>query len=142
MDYHVKKFSELTTKELFDIAKLRIKVFVVEQNCAYQELDELDEQAWHTWLQEDNEIVGYTRIIDKGETVTFGRVLVNPDYRRKNLGKKLLEETLNVIAGNYPDRPIIISAQAHLTEFYGAFGFKQTSDIYLEDDIPHVQMRK
>lgn len=142
MDYHVKKFSELTTKELFDIAKLRIKVFVVEQNCAYQELDELDEQAWHTWLQEDNEIVGYTRIIDKGETVTFGRVLVNPDYRRKNLGKKLLEETLNVTAGNYPDRPIIISAQAHLIEFYGGFGFKQTSDIYLEDDIPHIQMRK
>lgn len=142
MDYHAKKFTELTTKEFFEIVKLRITVFVVEQNCPYQEVDDADEQAWHTWLQEGSEIVGYTRIIDKGDTVTFGRVLINPVYRGKKLGNKLLEETLKVIKDNYPERPIIIGAQAHLTNFYGAFGFEEISEVYLEDDIPHVDMRK
>lgn len=142
MDYHAKKFTELTTKEFFEIVKLRIAVFVVEQNCPYQEVDDADEQAWHTWLQEGSEIVGYTRIIDKDDTVTFGRVLINPVYRGKKLGNKLLEETLKVIKDNYPERPIIIGAQAHLTDFYGAFGFEEISEVYLEDDIPHVDMRK
>ena len=142
MDYHAKKFTELTTKEFFEIVKLRIAVFVVEQNCPYQEVDDADEQAWHTWLQEGSEIVGYTRIIDKGDTVTFGRVLINPVYRGKKLGNKLLEETLKVIKDNYPERPIIIGAQAHLTDFYGAFGFEEISEVYLEDDIPHVDMRR
>ncbi len=142
MDYNAKKFTELTTKEFFEIVKLRIAVFVVEQNCPYQEVDDADEQAWHTWLQEGSEIVGYTRIIDKGDTVTFGRVLINPVYRGKKLGNKLLEETLKVIKDNYPERPIIIGAQAHLTDFYGAFGFEEVSEVYLEDDIPHVEMRR
>lgn len=142
MDYHVKEFAKLTTKEFFEIVKLRIAVFVVEQNCPYQEVDEADEQALHTWLQDGSEIMGYTRIIDKGDTVTFGRVIVNPDYRGKKLGNKLVEETLKVIEANYPNRPIIIGAQAHLTNFYGAFGFEAISEVYLEDDIPHVNMRK
>ncbi|MGX7245114.1 GNAT family N-acetyltransferase [Enterococcus quebecensis] len=142
MEYYVKKFSELTTKEFFEIVKLRIAVFVVEQNCPYQEVDDSDEKAWHTWLKEEADIVGYTRIIDKGATVSFGRVIINPSYRGKKLGNKLLEETLKVIEGKYPNRPIIIGAQAHLTDFYGSFGFKESSDMYLEDGIPHIQMRK
>lgn len=142
MDYHVKEFSNLTTKEFFDIAKLRTAVFVVEQNCPYQEIDDVDEYAIHTWLQEEQAIVGYTRIIDNGETVSFGRVLINPNYRKQGLGNLLLEKTLNVISEKYPDRPIIIGAQAHLTDFYGRFGFKEISEVYLEDDIPHVKMRK
>lgn len=142
MEYHAKEFTTLTTKEFLEIVKLRISVFVVEQNCPYQEVDEADEFAWHTWLQEGPDIVGYTRIIDKGDTVTFGRVIINPDYRGKKLGNKLLEETLKVIEDKYPDRPIIIGAQAHLTDYYGAFGFEAISDVYLEDDIPHINMRK
>lgn len=142
LNYHVKEFTQLTTKEFLEIVKLRIAVFVVEQHCPYQEVDDEDEQACHTWLQEGTDIVGYTRIIDKGDTVTFGRVLINPAYRGKRLGNKLLEETLKVVETNYPDKPIIIGAQAHLTAFYGAFGFEKTSEVYLEDDIPHVEMRK
>lgn len=142
MEYHVKQFSQLTTKEFLELVKLRIAVFVVEQNCPYQEVDDADELAYHTWLQEGTDIVGYTRIIDKGDTVTFGRVIVNPDYRGKKLGNKLVEETLKVVEDKYPTRPIIIGAQAHLTEFYGAFGFEVISDVYLEDDIPHVDMRR
>lgn len=142
MDYHVKKLTELTTKEFLEIVKLRIAVFVVEQDCPYQEVDDADEVAWHTWLQEGTDIVGYTRIIDQGDTVTFGRVLINPKYRNQKLGNKLLKETLKVVEENYSNRPIVIGAQAHLTEFYGAFGFEAVSEVYLEDDIPHVQMRK
>jgi ElaA protein len=142
MDYHVKKFSELTTTEFFDIVKLRIAVFVVEQHCPYQEVDDVDECAIHTWLQEEADIVGYTRIMDRGETVSFGRVLINPTYRKQGLGNKLLEETLRVIEEKFPNKPIIIGAQAHLSDFYGAFGFEEVSDVYLEDGIPHVQMKK
>ncbi|WP_429951259.1 ElaA protein [Enterococcus sp. AZ170] len=142
MDYHIKKLTELTTKEFLEIVKLRIAVFVVEQNCPYQEVDDADEVAWHTWLQEGTDIVGYTRIIDQGDTVTFGRVLINPKYRNQKLGNKLLKETLKVVEENYPNRPIVIGAQAHLTKFYGAFGFEAVSEVYLEDDIPHVQMRR
>ncbi|MGG5342679.1 GNAT family N-acetyltransferase [Enterococcus sp. AZ192] len=142
MKYHVKDFSELTTKEFFEIAKLRTAVFVVEQNCPYQEIDDIDEHALHTWLQEEKDIVGYTRIIDNGETVSFGRVLIDHNYRKHGLGNLLLENTLNVISERYPEKPIIIGAQAHLTGFYGGFGFKEVSEVYLEDDIPHVKMRK
>lgn len=142
MDYHIKKLTELTTKEFLEIVKLRIAVFVVEQNCPYQEVDDADEVAWHTWLQEGTDIVGYTRIIDQGDTVTFGRVLINSKYRNQKLGNKLLKETLKVVEENYPNRPIVIGAQAHLTKFYGAFGFEAVSEVYLEDDIPHVQMRR
>lgn len=142
MDYHVKEFTDLTTKEFLEIVKLRIAVFVVEQNCPYQEVDEADERAWHTWLQEGTTIIGYTRVIDKGDTVTFGRVLINPDYRGKKLGEKLVAKTLKVVEDKYPNRPIVIGAQAHLADFYGSFGFERISEVYLEDDIPHVDMKK
>ena len=143
MDYYVKKFSELTTKEFYELIKLRIAVFVVEQTCAYQEVDDSDEIAVHTWLQEKDEIIGYTRIYPEEEgIVTFGRVLILPEYRGQKLGNQLVERTLQVIADHYPKREIVIGAQAHLVNFYGSFGFKVSSDIYEEDGIPHVTMKK
>ncbi|MTD40226.1 GNAT family N-acetyltransferase [Erwinia sp. CPCC 100877] len=142
MEYQVKHFSELTAKEFYEVVKLRTAVFVVEQNCPYQEVDDADEYAWHTWLIEGAELVGYTRIMDLGSTVTFGRVLINADYRKRNLGTRLVAETLNVIAEKYPGRPIKISAQAHLIDFYGSFGFEVVSEVYLEDGIAHVDMLK
>lgn len=142
MKYFVKTLSELSTKEFLEIVKLRIAVFVVEQNCPYQEVDDEDEAAIHTWLQEGNEIVGYTRIINRGETIAMGRVIVNPLYRRKKLGQKLINKTLEVITEKYPNKDIIIGAQAHLIDFYQTAGFEVISDIYLEDDIPHIKMKK
>lgn len=142
MEYIVKPFSKLSTKEFFEIVKLRIAVFVVEQNCPYQEVDDADETAIHTWLQEGKEIVGYTRIMDKGEHVAMGRVIVNPTYRGQQLGKKLVDNTLDVITKNYPTKDIIIGAQAHLVNFYGSAGFEPISEMYLEDDIPHIKMQK
>lgn len=142
MIYQTKEFSELTTKEFYEIAKLRIAVFVVEQNCPYQEIDELDEVALHTWFEADGEIIGYTRIIDTGATVSFGRVLVNPKYRRQNFGKQIVAATLAEIAKRYPDKPVVISGQAYLKAFYESFGFVVISDIFLEDDIPHYHMER
>lgn len=143
MDYYVKAFSELTTKEFYALIKLRIAVFVVEQACAYQEVDDSDKIAIHTWLQEEGKIVGYTRIYSKEEgTVTFGRVLILPEYRGRKLGNQLIERTLQVIADTYPKRELVISAQAHLVHFYASFGFEVSSDIYEEDGISHVTMKK
>lgn len=142
MDYIVKTFDELTVKEFYELIKLRISVFVVEQNCPYQEVDQVDEQALHTWLLEEGIIVGYTRIFEEGNEVVFGRVLVNQSYRKQKIGRLLLEETLKVIEHNYPDKSILIHAQAHLVEFYAFYDFKVVSEVYLEDDIPHVNMRK
>ncbi|MDR0922098.1 MAG: GNAT family N-acetyltransferase [Lactobacillales bacterium] len=137
-----KEFSELTTKEFYEIAKLRVSVFVVEQNCPYQEIDEEDETALHLWLEEENEIVGYARIMDNKETASFGRVLVNPKYRGQGLGRTLVDEVLSEIAQRYPNKTILIGGQAYLKEFYESFGFQTISDIYLEDDIPHYQMER
>lgn len=142
MNYIVKPFSELSTKEFYEIVKLRIAIFVVEQNCPYQEVDDQDEVAIHTWLQEGQEIVGYTRIMDRGEMAVMGRVIVNPKYRGQKLGKQLIDNTLEVIAKTYPGKEIVIGAQAHLVDFYGSSGFEVISEIYLEDDIPHVKMKK
>lgn len=142
MEYFVKSFSELSTKEFFEIVKLRVAVFVVEQNCPYQEVDDEDETALHTWLQEGQEIVGYTRIMDQGETTVMGRVIVSPKYRGKELGKKLVNNSLRVIEEMFSNKDLVIGAQAYLLRFYQDFGFEVISDVYLEDDIPHVKMKK
>ena len=130
MEYIVKNFNELTTKEFYQIAKERVAVFVVEQNCPYQEIDETDEVALHTYfLSENGEIAAYTRIYSENETVHFGRVLVTKAFRKNGLGKKVVAKTLEVIG-----------AQAYLQDFYGEFGFQAISEVYLEDDIPHIDM--
>ncbi|MGK0552102.1 GNAT family N-acetyltransferase [Enterococcus faecalis] len=142
MNYQVKSFAELTTKEFFNIARERIAVFVVEQQCPYQEIDEIDEVALHTWLEEDGAIIGYTRIYTEGTTVSFGRVLIKKSQRRRQLGKKLVAATLAEIEKRYPKQPIVIGGQAYLKEFYESFGFVITSALYLEDGIPHYEMTK
>ncbi|MGM0138275.1 ElaA protein [Enterococcus sp. DIV0755b] len=141
MEYIVKNFNELTTKEFYQIAKERVAVFVVEQNCPYQEIDETDEVALHTYfLSENGEIAAYTRIYSENETVHFGRVLVTKAFRKTGLGKKVVAKTLAVIAEKFPNQKVVIGAQAYLQDFYGEFGFQAISEVYLEDDIPHIDM--
>ncbi|MDA9461224.1 ElaA protein [Enterococcus mundtii 3F] len=143
MKHYVKKFAELTTAEFYAIVKERIAVFVVEQNCPYQEVDEIDEIAWHTYFKdEDGTILAYTRIYTEDDTVHFGRVLVNQAHRKSGLGQKIVEQTLAVIEANAPGRPIVIGAQEYLRSFYESFGFQAISEVYLEDGIPHLDMRK
>ena len=135
-----KHTNELTSKELIDILKERVKVFVVEQNCPYQEVDDDDYDDLHVCLIENDRLKAYTRIIDKGDHITFGRVLVVKEFRKNGLGEKIVEATIDEIKKDFPKKPIQIQAQAYLQKFYEQFGFKAISEVYLEDNIPHLDM--
>lgn len=136
----IKTTDELTTQELLTILQARTAVFVVEQECPYQEVDEADRQAIHVWLEEAGKLKAYTRILEEADGIHFGRVLVAKEFRGQQLGKAIVAKTLAEIAKRYPERIVIISAQAYLVSFYSSFGFVETSEVYLEDGIPHVDM--
>lgn len=136
----VKHTNELSPKELIDILKERTAVFVVEQNCPYQEVDADDYDDLHVQMLADGQLQAYTRIIDKGDHITFGRVLVVKKYRKDGLGRKIVAATIDEIKQRFPNQPIQIQAQAYLKDFYASFGFKAISDVYLEDNIPHLDM--
>lgn len=143
MKYKVSTIDELSSRELIEILKQRIKVFVVEQDCPYQEVDDDDLTALHVQLlDETGNLCGYSRIYKNNNYVTFGRVLVPKEQRHHGYAKKLLQKTLAVIDEKYPKQRIEIEAQAYLTKFYESFGFKQISDVFLLDGIPHCKMEK
>ncbi len=143
VEYQVKKFEELSTAEFYAIVKERIAVFVVEQQCPYQEVDDIDGQAWHTYFQDtDGKILAYTRVYEEVDSIHLGRVLVHQNNRKDGLGRKIVQETINMIQKKFPEKPIVIGAQEYLQAFYESFGFKAISDVYLEDDIPHIDMKK
>jgi ElaA protein len=136
-------YNELTTNQLYNILKLRAEVFVVEQNCAYQDLDNKDNKALHLTGEINNEIIAYTRIFKKGDYFTnssIGRVLVKKEFRKKELGKVIMEKSIEIIKKNTKEEKIEISAQKYLTKFYKDLGFKKTGKEYLEDNIPHIKM--
>jgi ElaA protein len=137
------RYNELTTNQLYSILKLRAEVFVVEQNCAYQDLDNKDNKALHLIGEINNEIIAYTRIFKKGDYFTnssIGRVLVKKEFRKKELGKVIMEKSIEIIKKNTKEEKIEISAQKYLTKFYKDLGFKKTGKEYLEDNIPHIKM--
>lgn len=138
----IKKTAELSSTELIEIMKQRVAVFVVEQNCPYQEVDDADFNDWHIIFHEHEHIQAYARVIDKGDYVTFGRVLVAEPFRGQGLGRQIVSAALEMIADNFAGQPIKIQAQAYLQKFYESFGFQATSAVYLEDDIPHLDMQK
>lgn len=142
MKIEVKTLDEMTTKEFCKIAEERTKVFVVEQDCPYQEIDQLDYTAHHLVLRDDQgNFVGYTRIMDKDKDhSTFGRVLVCQQYRKHKYGRQLVQATIDETKKIFPEKAIKIQAQAYLQKFYESFGFKPVSDVYLEDNIPHLDM--
>ena len=137
----VKHFKELTTQELYAILKLRAEVFVVEQNCVYQDVDDVDLDAYHVYFKEEGEIVAYLRVVDKGkrlDEVSIGRVISLK--RRQGLGSELLKAGLAVAKEKYGAKKVKIGAQAYAKPFYEKAGFTQISDEYLEDGIPHIYM--
>lgn len=138
----VTKTDDLTPATLLEILAARTKVFVVEQNCPYQEVDAKDFHAWHVQLRQAGALVAYARIIshDDGHSISFGRVLVVKAHRHEQLGRMLVTETLKAVRRLYPDQQIKIQAQNYLRHFYASFGFQAVSDVYLEDGIPHVDM--
>lgn len=138
----IKDTQDLTPFELLEIMKARVRVFVVEQNCAYQEVDDKDDTARHLYFKANNRLIAYARITLTGnpETISFGRVLVVKEYRSLHLGRKIVEETITEINKHSPNRTIKISAQEYLRDMYSSLGFKATSETYLEDGIPHIEM--
>ncbi|TQI66107.1 GNAT family N-acetyltransferase [Clostridium sp. KNHs216] len=141
MQLIVKRFEELTVEELYEILKIRVSVFVVEQNCPYQEIDGKDKQSFHVYLKDDDGIQAYLRVIDKGvsyDEVSIGRVIAVK--RRNGIGSKILSEGIKVAKSKLKATAIRIEAQTYAKEFYEKQGFKQVSGIFLEDGIPHVQM--
>lgn len=138
----IKTTADLTPAELVTIFQARVAVFVVEQNCPYQEVDDLDQAATHVMLWDQQQLVAYTRIVPHadGQHISFGRVLVTTPYRGQHFGRQIVTETLAVLQQRYPDQAIKIQAQAYLQAFYASFGFVAVSDVYLEDNIPHLDM--
>ena len=139
----VKNFSELSTSELYEILKLRTEVFVVEQDCVYQDMDGEDCKAIHILGKEKNEIIAYTRIFKSGDYYdkpSIGRVVVKQKNRGEEKGKKIMKESINYIKRNMHEKQIILSAQKYLNKFYTDLGFKSEGEEYLEDGIPHQKM--
>lgn len=135
-----KPFTELTTAELYEILYLRQEVFIVEQNCPYQDCDRKDLKSLHLmgW-GENNDLIAYCRIVAPGisyDEVSIGRVITKPAFRKYGFGKILIAEAIKIIEKYYGNVPIRIGAQSYLLNFYAAFGF-QTLEPYLEDGIPH-----
>ncbi|MFB9056827.1 GNAT family N-acetyltransferase [Mariniflexile ostreae] len=141
----VKSFNELTTKELYDVLQLRSEVFVVEQDCVYQDLDGNDEKAFHILGIKNNRIIAYTRIFKPGDYFTdasIGRVAVAKNERRYSYGMDIMKASIKAIHTHFKETTIKVSAQTYLREFYKKFGFKAIGDTYLEDNIPHIAMIK
>ncbi len=146
LTWHAPRFSQLNTPELFNVMKARVDVFVVEQNCAYPELDEKDihPQTLHLTGLIEGEIAAYARLLAPGlsyPSVSIGRVLTTGEHRGNGLGHKLIAKALEVCEQTWPGVSIEIGAQEHLAGYYQGYGFEATSTMYLEDGIPHIDMK-
>lgn len=136
-----KKFSELSAKEFYDIARARMEVFVVEQNCAFLDLDEIDLSCEHFWWKENGELSAYLRFYQHTNgNYVLGRLITVLACRGKGLGLEALGEFLKYYDKKFPDSTLEISAQARLQTFYEKFNFVVHGDSYLEDGIPHLRM--
>jgi len=142
--WNIISYKNLTLNQFHDIIELRINVFVVEQNCPYPELDGKDKKAFHVFgINEEDETIAVARILLKGvsyKEVSIGRVATHIKARQQKTGTKLMEKCMDFIKIKFPNKPVRISAQSHLVEFYNKFGFKSTGKTYLEDNIPHTEM--
>ena len=144
--WEIKKFNELSLNQLYEIARSRYKVFIEEQKIiCEEELDGLDDKCIHIFLQDEERVVAYCRIVPKGinyENISIGRVLVLNEFRRKGIAQEMLNETVEYIKANFHDNRIILSSQLYAKELYESVGFIVESDIYNEAGIPHVRMYK
>jgi len=143
MIWTLKPFDELTAKELYNILQLRNEVFIVEQNCPYQDLDHKDLHAFHLMGIEKNKLLAYSRLLAPGISYSessIGRVVSSPTSRKMGMGKRLMEESIHQIKNLFHTDTIRIGAQLYLKKFYESFGFIQDGEGYLEDNIPHIIM--
>jgi ElaA protein len=143
MNFIIKNFLELNTTELYEILQLRSEVFVVEQDCVYQDIDFKDQKALHVFGYKNNKIVAYTRIFKSGDyfdNASIGRVLVVASERKYGFGHDLMKASITAINAHFKVTKITISAQKYLKKFYELHQFTQVGEEYLEDGIPHIRM--
>ncbi len=145
LKWKIKRFETLSLIELYEVLQLRAEVFVVEQNCVYQDVDGKDYKAIHLIGEHNGKTVAYARLFQPGdyfEAASIGRVVVSPAYRHLKLGHELMREAIQAISKEFSENQITISAQLYLQKFYESHGFVKTSETYLEDDIPHIEMKR
>ncbi|KAB7672244.1 GNAT family N-acetyltransferase [Bacillus sp. B1-b2] len=143
MEWSIKKFNELSTEELYRILQERTAVFVVEQNCPYLEVDGKDLESYHLMGSIEGELVAYLRILPPGVSypeASLGRILVKSSYRKNGYAEELVSRGIDFIHTELQENVIKIQAQDYLRKFYGSFGFISITDVYLEDNIPHIDM--
>jgi len=143
MKFEFKQFKDLTTDELYDILQLRAEIFVVEQDCVYNDIDGLDKEGVHQFFKKDGEIVAYSRLLKPGTRFpdySIGRVVVNQLERGTGLGIEMMKEAKTFILDKWGATKIKISAQKYLQKFYEDLGFEIVTEEYLEDGIPHFGM--
>jgi len=142
MDLFIKRYEELTREELYEILKLRVQVFVVEQACPYLEVDGRDQKAWHVYLKDEEGIQAYLRVIEKGvafDEVAIGRVIAVK--RRQGLGTRILQEGIRVAKEQLGADCVVLEAQTYCRSLYEKQGFRQTSEEFLDEGIPHIKMQ-
>jgi ElaA protein len=141
----LKKFEELTPYELYAILQLRNEVFIVEQNCVFQDADDKDQDCHHFMGYGNQKLVAYTRLSAPNqiyEHASIGRVVTSPSIRRSGIGYELMKKSIDAVHDLFGIQPIKIGAQLYLKKFYESFGFEKAGDVYLEDGIEHIYMIK
>jgi ElaA protein len=145
MKWILKKFEDLTLDELYAILQLRNEVFVVEQNCVYQDTDNLDQKAWHLMGWQENKLMAYTRILPPGIVYTepaIGRVVISPAIRNTGWGKELMHQSLAACEKLFGNTSVTLNAQVYLKKFYESLEFETSGDPFSEDGIEHVKMTR
>lgn len=145
IEWKIKAFEALSVHELYDILQLRSQIFVVEQNCVYLDLDGKDKIALHLFAEYDGKVVAHARIFKPGisfDNASIGRVVVDANYRDRKWGHDLIREAIAGIKLHFDESKITIGAQLYLKKFYESHGFVQSSEMYLEDDIQHIEMKR
>jgi len=144
-DFKWSRLQSFTAIELYQLIKAREAVFVVEQNCPYQETDDWDLHAWHLTAFAKGELVAYARVVDPGiknSQPSIGRVMTVKQFRAQGIGRALMEEAINFTEQKFPGKEMNISAQVYLQKFYASLGFQTSGEPYDEDGIPHIDMLK
>lgn len=145
IQWHLKKFELLTPYQLYSILQLRNEVFVVEQNCVFQDADDKDQNSYHLMGFDNDRLVAYTRLVPPGEIypeASVGRVVTSPKVRKSGAGRELMKQSIDEVYNLFGIRPIKIGAQLYLKKFYESLGFQQIGEVYLEDGIEHIYMIK
>lgn len=142
MEYVLKEFDQLSLDELYQIIQLRLEIFVVEQDCVYQDLDSKDKVAYHLFVKDDDEIVAVLRILPENvsyDEMAIGRIVVKKSHRGQGIAGAMMKMAMDFIVKDLGKNKIRLSGQAYLVDFYTNLGFKRVSDEYLEDGIPHFE---